>query len=150
MAEDDWQVIAARLSPVAPADLDGDGTLLPAAGPRRRAGGWLGRDILPERPPAAAAWAARRTGGAAIGVRVGVRPADPAGLAARLLAMAAERDAEPVILSRPAVCGLEQFGFRVERLAGRSERELAACEAELAAFWDMAIVIDAEALGSFG
>jgi hypothetical protein len=75
------------------------------------------------------------------GVRITEKTTDIDGLAMKVARMAYERNAEPIILSHIAHCGLERFGFRVERVAGQTEAERAACEAELTRFWNIVVVI---------
>ena len=75
------------------------------------------------------------------GVRVTVETTDTAELAMKIARMAYERDAEAIILSHVERSGLERFGFRVERVAGESERERAECEQELTRFWNIVVVI---------
>ena len=146
MSNDRWMDVAGRLSPSAPTDLD---DLL--LGPKARQGGWLERNldagwITPARP----IWAGQLGGLATIGVRVTEQLDNPARTAARLVAIAGEREVTPIIFSTLATCGLERFGFRVERLSGANARQQAACEAELMSFWDIAIVIDAAQIGDLG
>ena len=62
-------------------------------------------------------------------------------LAATLAQMAYEKGAEVIILSHVDVSGLERFGFRVERVAGETEADRAACEAQLIRFWNIVFVI---------
>lgn len=85
-----------------------------------------------------------------IGIRV-TRPVDDvAQMAVRLASAAVERRICPVILTGLASSGFESYGFRIERLpAGPSELR-AAFEAELAAFWGLALVIDAEDILALG
>jgi hypothetical protein len=83
-------------------------------------------------------------------VRIDRPPEDPRRLALRLAAAAVERGVVPVILSTLPRTGLEQFGFRVERLPEGPPEAQALCEAELRKFWDIAIVVsvsDVERLG---
>ena len=62
-------------------------------------------------------------------------------LAATLAQMAYEKEAEAIVLSHVDVSGLERFGFRVERVAGATDAERAACEAQLIQFWNIVFVI---------
>ena len=141
---DDWQDKAARLGPHAPVEID---PVLPQAGKAPAAGGWLERDDPATAPAAALFRSADAAGdGAAIGIRLNAPPADPAWLAGRLLAIEAERGIRPIILSGLPVCGLERFGFRIERIPP-DEAGAVACEAELTAFWNIALVIDAGQIG---
>jgi len=85
-----------------------------------------------------------------IGVRVDEPPRDLPRIALRLASAAEERGVVPIILSTLARTGLEQFGFRVERLPEGPPEAMDLFEAELRKFWDMPIVIslsDVERLG---
>jgi hypothetical protein len=141
MSDNIWYEIAGRLAPQRPQDVDA--LLAPdpdAPGP----GGWLRRQgDMPQVPPAAALWAESRETAACFGVRVSRPITAIATLAAQLAAIGSERKVTPIIFSELASCGLEQYGFRVERLAGADAAERALCESELMRFWDIAVVIDA-------
>ena len=52
----------------------------------------------------------------------------------RLAAFAIERDVEIVVLSEADCSGFERFGFRVERIAGDTPEERAACEDQIRRF----------------
>lgn len=77
----------------------------------------------------------------AIGVRITDDTTNRASLAMRLAQMAAEKEAEPVILSYVETTGLERFGFRVERIAGSTDAERQAAEAQVIKFWNIVVVI---------
>lgn len=144
MTRERWLDVIARLSAEEPVDLD---PVLSGAAP------------LPpgDAPPDAGAPAvlsaklwARDDTVSCIGVRIDRPPEDPRRLALRLAAAAVERGVVPVILSTLPRTGLEQFGFRVERLPEGPPEAQALCEAELRKFWDIAIVVsvsDVERLG---
>ncbi len=144
-----WLEVAARIVPGGPETLDDLPGMddLPAA----RRGGWLARQFPPQAalPHAHCLWPLRDAGRACIGVRVTAALADTAGVAAHLVAMAAERAITPIILSQLSPSGFERYGFRVERLAGANEAERAACEAELTSLWDIALIIDAADIASY-
>jgi hypothetical protein len=139
MSDEHWLTVLARITPLRPTDLD--------------------VAVFGETTPPYRAWAtdAERSGIAAsarlwerpenewstMGVRILSPLADPAGLALRLASAALERRVEPIILTTLHTCGLEQFGFRVEKLAAGSEARLARQESELVRFWALAIVVDA-------
>ncbi len=140
MSGHDWHVILARISPREPLDLD-QTVLATEAAPAR------GQALIPAATgaaPPARLWQRPDAGRVAIGVRVTRPIADPAATATRLAAAAIERGMLPVILSALPLCGLEQFGFRVERLTDPGQ------EAALVQFWDMALVIDAAEIELFG
>ena len=144
MREQTWFDMIARLSADEPTDLDPiltDG--LPAP------------DFFPPPIPGASTvlssklWDRDETV-SHIGVRIDRPPKDARRLALRLASAAAERGVVPIILSTLGRTGLEQFGFRVERLPEGPPEAVAILEAELRKFWDMPIVIslsDVERLG---
>lgn len=134
--------ILARLQDAAPVDLDSA-----ADAPAPCAGGCPG--TAPAVPLSPALWP-RPADWACLGVRVTSQVADPTALARRLAAMAAERGILPVILTTLDQSGFERFGFRVERLSPAPAAARAAEEAELAAFWNFALVLDAEELMQLG
>ena len=132
-----WEAVLARLTRHEPLDLD---DLLRPLDPR--AGGERGRDHLPAGvglTPFAPQF--KEEGGVAVGVRLREPPEDPAGLAGQLAAFGLERGVEVVVLSHPDYSGLERFGFRTERVVGATEAERAACERQLAAFWNLEVII---------
>jgi hypothetical protein len=141
MSSKTWADIAARLSQAQALDVN---DLVRPDQPDPPVGGWLAREGGAQRPPPATAlWHLRDAGAAFIAVRVSAPLDNVVEVAVRLVAMAAERAVAPVIFSQIPHSGFERFGFRVERLAGASDAERAACEEELKRFWDVAVVIDA-------
>ena len=134
--------ILARLQDAAPVDLDG---LLDAAG--AHAGGALATNRAVPLSPSL--WQ-RGENWACLGIRVTETPRDVTALALRLAATAVERDIIPVILSSLDQSGFERFGFRVERLSGTTHEARAAEEAELQAFWNFALILDATDLSLLG
>lgn len=141
MSGERWAKIIGRITAAVPHDLDGlihrpaAGGAPPSAPPGTAPSG---------RPaPSSSLWGFTDAGIGRVGVRVTTPPDDPAGLAFRLAAVASERRVEPVILTTLDRSGFEAFGFRVERLCGTSPEARAEEEAELARFWDFAIVLDA-------
>lgn len=140
MTRTDWLQLAARITPDQPWDLD---EILPAPGPRR--GGFI--VLATDMPPAGPLWP-RLSPGGTIGVRI-VRPLpDTAHVAARLAAAAVEREVTPIILSALPLSGLEQYGFRVEHLPDGPEEIVSAFEQELAAFWSLAVIVNAADIAS--
>ncbi|MEO0654106.1 MAG: hypothetical protein AAFY77_04490 [Pseudomonadota bacterium] len=134
--EDDWKTIMSRITPTAPIDLDrllgSDGDT--AAAPPPATG--------QHRAPSPRLWTKRDTGSSYLGIRV-TKPAENVSqIAAQLAAAAMERQVIPVILSHCERSGFERFGFRVERILADTPDGIEALEAEVARFWDMAIVID--------
>ena len=132
MAAPDWSLILAGLSPHRPTDLDDP---MPEAAPSARL-------TARSRPPSSALFplAEERAG---LGIHVKAPLENPAALAARLAAIALERDLMPVILSEVPRTGLERWGFRVERVSGADAAARASMIEELKAFWSIAVVIDA-------
>jgi hypothetical protein len=144
MTDPFWLDVIARLSAEEPHDID---MVLSGAGeaPRPSAPGLLdGPGLRSSR-----LWARDDTR-SHIGIRVDRPPRDLRRIALRLAAAAAERGVVPIILTTLGRSGFEQFGFRVERLPDGPPEAVAAFEAELRRFWDMALVIslsDVERLG---
>jgi len=139
VTEDFWQQMAARIVHEQPVELDG--LIFDDA---QKPGGDLVRDV-PDTwiAPSRANWAMSEEDRVAIGVRVTKTLPNTVDIATQLVAMAVERAIIPVILSSISPSGFEQYGFRVERLAGKDQAQLQVCEEELKRFWDIAIVIDA-------
>jgi len=131
-----WSEVISRISPQTPTNLD---HLLAPHDPRAR-------------PPAAYRFPTNsraslfdtpfaKESTIAFGARVTHETSDRVALAMTLAEMAAEKMAEPIILSHLEYSGLERFGFRVERVCGATEEEIMAAEAELIAFWNIVLVI---------
>ncbi|MEM9707336.1 MAG: hypothetical protein AAF871_00970 [Pseudomonadota bacterium] len=132
MSDELWADIIARITPNRPHDMDQGKT-----GPKPKPLELVG----PPGPVAPEMW--RRAGNQTyVGIRVRSAPGDPGPLALRLASMAIERQVIPVILSYVDMSGFEQFGFRVERLLAEPADLAEELEAELQAFWDLAMVID--------
>lgn len=138
MTDTDWLQVLSRLSP-SPAEMidtqvfGAPPRVVPTPQMRGEDGTAGGSSRL---------WAEPESDYTRIGIRVADPLAHPVQLAARLAAAAIERKVAPVILTTLAVSGFERFGFRVERLpADSAERDR--CEAELSAFWNFALVLDA-------
>jgi len=132
----EWSDVVASITPLEPTDLD---ALIDKIAPKTGA---------PARTqfPTAAAIAAVPTSfeddqTVCFGARVTKDTANVTALAMTLAQLAAEKGGVPIILSHLDYCGLEQFGFRVERVAGQTEEEIAACEAQICAFWKIVMVI---------
>ena len=134
MTQEEWLSRMARLVGASPIDLDE---------PRDDRGSFAAG----ARPPAAALWHRAAEEGARLGVRVARPLTDPAAVARRLAAAAVERGVEPVILSALPLSGFEPFGFRVERLPAAEGPARDAVEAELARFWNLALIVDAADVG---
>lgn len=144
MTRDTWMDVVARLSAEEPFDLDpvltGETTLPEGSANLSLDGPTIRSSKL---------W--KRDGGVShIGIRVDRPPEDPRRLALRLASAAAERGVVPIILTTLPRTGLEQYGFRVERLPDGPPEAAALFERELRKFWDMPIVVsvsDVELLG---
>lgn len=78
-----------------------------------------------------------------IGCRVKTPIEHPEHLAARLAAIALERQVHPVFLSYIEDCGMQRFGFRVEQLSGLIQDAQEDFEAQLEQFWQFALTLDA-------
>lgn len=91
-------------------------------------------------------WPLANTDQANIGVRISNPVENLVELASALIAIAAERDITPIIMSPLNLPDFSQFGFRVERIAGSTAKERAICEDEIMKFYSIAVVVDAENL----
>jgi hypothetical protein len=76
-----------------------------------------------------------------VGVRITEARDDLTDLAVQLGTFALEKQAEIVVLNHLDYCGLERFGFRCERITGATSEARAACERQVAAFWNLEVVI---------
>ncbi len=145
MSIEDWNAIAARLTNQTPTDLDA--ALWPDA--KSGSGGEIAAEPdLRDAQLSSASWPLNDPDNASIGIRVTKPLGNPVGLAVALIAMATERNVTPVVLSSLDRCGLEQFGLRIERLAGETQQDREICEEQLKRFHDITIVVDAENLMS--
>ena len=128
-----WTSILPRIGPHDADDLD---PLLSPHDPRR---GTPGRDLFPLPEAVLMPEAAlRRTDAVCVGLRAGTAdPSEVVDRAMRLAAFAAERDVQVVVLSETDRSGFERFGFRVERIAGETPEQRAACEAQVRRFWNL-------------
>ena len=144
MTDPGWFDVIARLSAGEPLDLDPvlseAADMAPPAPPDLRDGPRIRSSRL---------WA-RDEAVSHIGVRVDRPPQDLRRIALRLAAAAAERGVVPIILTTLGRSGFEQFGFRVERLPAGPPEAVAAFEADLRRFWDLALVISLEDVERLG
>jgi hypothetical protein len=76
--------------------------------------------------------------------------ADATRTALRLASAALERGVTPIILTTLDASGFERFGFRVERFLPGPGADRTAWEAEMTAFWSLALVIDASDVAALG
>ncbi len=141
-----WLQVLSRITSDQPLDLDA--LAFPGAPAARRSS----PPELPPRdtaalPPPATLWPLVEAATSCIGIRVTDALPDLPGTAMRLASAAIERKVIPIILSHVGSSGFEQFGFRVERIHASSPGDIARQEAEIAAFWDLAIIVDAASVG---
>ena len=132
MTKDDWLKLIARITADSPADLDGQH-------PPQHSG--TGSLPCTDLPVSEDLWRRNETA-TYVGIRVDSPAENADRLALRLASMALERGVEPIILSTVDLCGFEQFGFRIERLPPEPEALRTAFEDEVAAFWNLAMVLD--------
>ncbi|WP_413868142.1 hypothetical protein [Albidovulum sp.] len=144
MTPEHWLAVLSRLVPGEPVNLDADegGVTPPGAG----LAGWDAEGP----PPSPRLWDRADTGASYIGIRVDAALADPARAALRLASAALERGVTPIILTSLDASGFERFGFRVERFLPGPGADRAAWEAEMTAFWSLALVIDATDVAALG
>ena len=131
-----YQTILSRVTTHVAEDIDD--LLRPYDGRARRGG----RDLFPagvDRVPFTPEFRAPET--VVIGVRVLEARPDLADLAVQLSTFAMEKNAEIVVLNHLDYCGLERFGFRCERITGDTPEAREACERQVAAFWNMEVII---------
>jgi len=136
MNDMNWADIVASITPLEPTDLDGIiDTLRPPLSDSKQT-------VFPVetvKNPIPVQFRDETT--VCFGARVTKDTPDRLGLAMTLAQMAAEKGAFPIILSHLDYSGLEQFGFRVERVAGKNAEEIEACEAQICEFWKIVMVI---------
>ncbi|WP_170422226.1 hypothetical protein [Ruegeria arenilitoris] len=108
----------------------------------------LGKVVFPQMrfAPAVNLWPREQGGPVYIGVRILEPPETPYTVARLLAAAALERDVCPIILSRVDYCGLERFGFRVERIP-EDPGAAQSAEEEIGKYWDLAIIINGHEIG---
>lgn len=134
----DWIDLIAKFNPEVPESVD---ELID--GDTAATGSVFYRNVRPA--PPASLWLRQDESDGYIGIRVTSSDEATPSAAMGLAAIAAERSVVPIILSHAAICGFERFGIRVETIAGQTEEERAACEAEVVSFWGIPIVIDLSA-----
>ncbi len=144
MTPEHWLAVLSRIAPGEPVDLDA-GAPGPA-GTGSAIAGWT--PATP--PPSPRLWQRGDSGASWIGIRVDAPLADPARAALRLAAAALERGVTPVILTPLDFTGFERFGFRIERFVPGAGADRAAWEAEMTAFWSLALIIDAADVALLG
>lgn len=131
-----WNALLSRIVPQDADDLD---ELTGGFDPRSAASG---EDIFPQIAAVLLPKTAmRREDSVAIGLRVTGALPDAADRAMRLAAFAAERDVEVVVLAHTDGCGLERYGFRIERVAGDTPAARKTCEDQICRFWNVDLVL---------
>lgn len=135
MADQRLFEIIGRITPQAPEDMD---DLVYALRPRPVR---TGADILPTPEPPAMSHETQEDARVTIGIRLCSPLPDAADYAMRLAALAAERDADIVILSALDYCGLERFGFRVERVVSESGQLAPQSYDDLRQFWKLDLIL---------
>ncbi|WP_347312282.1 hypothetical protein [Defluviimonas sp. SAOS-178_SWC] len=144
MTPDHWLAVLSRITPEGPVDLDA------GAAPPARFGAGLGGWSSDTPPPSPRLWEREDSGAAYLGIRVDAPLPDPARTALRLAAAALERGVTPIILTSLGQSGFDRFGFRVERFVPGDGVDRAAWEAEMTAFWSLALIIDAADVAALG
>jgi hypothetical protein len=104
----------------------------------------------PTHAPSAALWTRPDFGPSYIGIRVKTHIASPDQLAAVVAAAAVERQIIPIFLSWNGTCDMQRFGFRVEYICGTTDADCSVLETEVARLWNLAIIVDADAVGALG
>jgi len=136
MSAEHWTQVMALITPATPVDLDED---IADLDPRARS---MGKTLFPDTiPDVALPVPLSGDDTVCFGARITEDTPDRIRLAMNLAQMAAEKGAEPIILSHVDLCGLERFGFRVERIAGDTEDARAVAEAQAVRFWNIVLVI---------
>jgi len=135
MSVDDWSLIITKIVPQNAVDLD---DLLEGFDTRNTTAGtclFLDNNWLSSQKNF------RDASTVCIGVRVDGDNMDRSDLSMKLASMALEKNVTPIIFSRGDYCGMEKFGFRVERISGVTEAKQLECEAQLKRFWNISVVI---------
>lgn len=144
MTPDHWLAVLSRIDPGEATDLD------PAVPGARQTGVGISGWAAATPPPSPRLWERGDTGASWIGIRVDSSISDPARAALRLASAALERGVTPVILTSLDSSGFERFGFRIERFLPGPGVDRAAWEAEMTAFWSLALIIDAAEVSLLG
>jgi hypothetical protein len=136
LADQGYSKIICRITPALPSDID---DIVHASVPTHTA---PGTDVFPSVMNTALRGPEQNSESPVIiGVRIKSTLEDTADLAMRLACLAMEKDVMIVILSYLDYCGLERFGFRVERVSGQTEAEQRICEDDIRSFWGVAMII---------
>jgi hypothetical protein len=136
MQRQEHSAIVSRITPRQADDID---SLLSQFGGRNRL---PGQDLFPELaavlPPEPRF---KRADSICVGYRAVGPLADAPDRAARLASLALERDVEVIVLSEADVSGLEQFGFRVERIPPDDTLNRDAWIDQVRRFWGLDLVL---------
>ncbi len=139
MNQEHWVSIINRVTAFQPLDLDDDirkfAPLSNSAASSHMLCGENGKQ-------SAYLWQHDNPNGAFLGVRIKQFPDDIAQLAISLASLAIEKQLYPIILTTLDDTGLQQYGFRVERIAGETPLEITQCEREFTAFWGLVVIVD--------
>lgn len=135
MTADEWSMIITKIAPLNAEPLD---DILEVFDIRY---GSTGSCILPDKGWHCNQKAFRHSSTVCIGVRVDGDNIDRTDLSMKLASMALEKEVMPIIFSRGDYSGMEKFGFRVEKVSGKTETQRLECEEQLKHFWDISVVI---------
>ncbi|OUS09141.1 hypothetical protein A9Q96_00230 [Rhodobacterales bacterium 52_120_T64] len=135
MTDDDWSMIITKIIPQNAEPID---DILEDFDVRRTSDGAC---ILPDNGWYSGQKAFQDPSTVCIGVRVDGDNIDTSDLSMKLATMALEKEVVPIIFSRGDYAGMEKFGFRVEKISGKTEAERQLCEEQLKHFWNMSVVI---------
>lgn len=131
-----WAAVIARITPSGPTDLD---AALDTVGAQKPKAGKTSFPPEAANSPLIVEFEEEET--VCFGARITKDTPNKTALAMTLAQMADEKAATPIILSHVDICGLERFGFRVERITGETAEEIEACEAQVRDFWNIVLVI---------
>lgn len=143
MNNDKWAAVLGRIGVEQPVDLD---TTIFATDTEQKTSGSAGSIIspnLPISPPSSEIWPLKDDAQFHLGIRLNSRDVDTILIASKLAAAAFERGITPIILTNLPFCGLECYGFRIERTYGKTAAEQKSSERELMQFWRIELLLDA-------
>ncbi|WP_298918348.1 hypothetical protein [uncultured Roseobacter sp.] len=140
---EEYQALLTNLSPQAPLALD---PLI--FDPTDRAEPAANGD--PGFPASYKLWSLLEERHSCIGIRLREQLANPHVVAARLAAMAVERQIIPIFLTYISTSEFQRFGFRIEHVAGCNDIQREASEEQIWRFWNLAMVIEAKDIEKLG
>lgn len=135
MTADDWSTIITKIVPQNAESLD---DILEGFDARHAS---VGSCVFPDNNWYCSQKVFRDPSTVCIGVRVDGDDIDRTDLSMKLASMALEKNVVPIIFSRGDYAGIEKFGFRVEKISGKTEAEKVMCEEQLKRFWNISVVI---------